>query len=86
MDPAAILLAKIIAAAAGLALLVFACRRAVIWAKKSGGAELVVSVIMSFGFGGAINPVEQVVEEKRRLKRSEDEPGDPEERPNPVNG
>lgn len=64
----------------GIALLIFLSCRAVLWARtKRGGSESVGGLIGSMGLGSAINPAEAVVEEKQRVKRSEDGSGDPDE-------
>jgi hypothetical protein len=78
MDAAWILLAKIVAAFALLALIVYGCSRAVRWAKKGGvGGELVGTALMFFSFGGALSPAKEVAAEQRNLKRSEEGSGDP---------
>jgi hypothetical protein len=78
MDPAWILLAKIVAAFGLLALILYGCSRAVRWAKKGGvGGELVGTALMFFSFGGALNPAKEVAAEQRKLKRNEEGSGDP---------
>ena len=78
-SPAALLIAIAIAAVV-IAFLLLLSGRAISWAKKRrGGAELLGG---SFSIGSALNPAEAVVEERRRVKRSEDDSGDP-EKPDP---
>lgn len=75
-SPAAIFVAIAIAIV-GLAFLLLLFRRAISWAKKrQGGAEFFGG---SFSVGSALNPAEAIVEERRRVKRSEDGSGDPDE-------
>jgi hypothetical protein len=60
----------------GIALFVFLASRAVLWARrKHGGSEFAGSL----GLGSAINPAEALIEERQRVKRSDEGSGDPEE-------
>jgi hypothetical protein len=81
MDSPIILLTVAVLAVSGVALLIYLCYRAVLWAKKSTrGAEFLVDVIGSASVGSALNPAHEIVQEKRRLKRSEAGSGDPDAR------
>ena len=81
MDSSIVLLTTVFFAAGGLALLIYLCCRAVSWAKKSkGGGEFIVGIMGSVDVGGALNPAHAIVQEKRRLKRSEEGSGDPDKR------
>ena len=78
MDPAWTLLAKIVAVFALFALIAYGCSRAVLWAKKRGrGGGLVGTALLFFSFGGALDPAREVAAEQRKLKRSEEDSGDP---------
>jgi hypothetical protein len=75
------LLTGIILAVIGLALLIYLFSRAVLWARKGrGGAESVAGLVGSIDLGSALNPAQEVMREKRRVKRSEEGSGDPDER------
>ena len=77
MDAPAAFFTAIAFAALGIGFLLFLGCRAVRWAKKrQGGAEFFGE---SLSVGSALNPAEAIVQEKRRVKRSEDGSGDPDE-------
>jgi hypothetical protein len=81
MDSRIVLLTIVPFAVGGFALLIYLCRRAVLWAKqKRGGAEFLADLVGSADVGSALNPAHEIVQEKRRLKRSEQGSGDPDER------
>jgi hypothetical protein len=81
MDSPIVLLTIVLLAVTGLALLIYLCCRLVLWAKKGkGGVEFLVGLVGSVDVGGALNPAHEIVQEKRRLKRSEQRSGDPDDR------
>ena len=81
MDSPTALLTVAVLAVSGFALLLYLCCRAVRWAKNSRrGADFIVGVIGSADVGSALNPAHEIVQEKRRLKRSEAGSGDPDKR------
>ena len=62
--------------AVGIALFTFLASRAVLWARrKRGGSEFAGSI----GIGSALNPAEALIEERQRVKRSDEGAGDPDE-------
>lgn len=76
MDSPIAVIPLILFAVSGIVLLVFLSFRAILWAKRRpAGAEFVGSL----GLGSVLNPAEEVAEERRRVKRSDDGSGDPDE-------
>ena len=73
-------LTAVVLAISSLALLAYLFCRAVIWARRRGrGSDFVAGVIGSADVGGALNPAHEVIQESRRVKRSEEGSGDPDE-------
>ena len=67
MDSPIALILLILFAVSGIVLLVLLSFRAIFWARRrSVGAEFVGTL----GLGSALNPAEEVAEERRRVKRS----------------
>ena len=78
MHSATSLIAGILAAVAGIALLAYFFYRAVRWAKRGrGAATFVTGLLESIDVGSGLNPAREVILEKRKLKRSEEGAGDP---------
>jgi len=87
MDTLIVFLAVALLAVTGFALLIYLCCRAVSWAKKGGrGAEFVAGVVGSVDAGSALNPAYEMAREKRRLKRSDEESGDPDDGADTADG
>ena len=76
MNSQIILLLGILLAFFGAGLVVFFACRAVLWARrKREGSEFAGAL----GLGSVLNPAEALIEERQRVKRSDEESGDPEE-------
>jgi hypothetical protein len=78
MDTTVTLLLTITLSGAGLLVLAVLACRTVMWAKRSSkGAEFLGTLIGSADVGTALNPAQEVLREKARVKQVEEDAGPP---------
>ena len=79
MNPTVALIVTILIVFVGFLLFAFFAYRSVVWAKRRRTGSEFAGGLPSLG--SALNPAEAVVEEKQRVKRSDEGSGDPEKQP-----